>query len=396
MKKWVLFIIALLIVLIGGFFVFSQETNTIKLLTYQEYINKFTLNLKTNNSYAIQGNDVNRKGIIKSFCKNIFEDEQLQKWFQQDNIHTYTYSPQDSVFLKLVCRNINSQFGADSNIPDSVIKMSGVLDWIDNNGNCKDRGGSMNSCNMSMWLSELLHTVINDYTTIKTVWLFWNSTSDWSNMELQIQLFSNDYFGICDGKEGIYLNKNTDKSYCNHPNTYNMLSNYIKKVNQNLSKTSIIDYQGITKIEWSWMIIKTAFVKDCNQEITTDKVWCGLNDFNNLVMNELMYYTMLLNFYKSIVPTSQQYLELTAGSSFANRTLELEEEVFRTNMELEVANNSVWSTLKSIRNLYTRFPVHVWLVAYLEDLVRFRDELVKLYTPIHQTYYKFRNIQVPD
>lgn len=397
MKKWLFAIVGIVVVLLGWFFVFSQDNpNDINLLTYQEYINKFTLNLKTSEAYSIAGNNVNRRGIVRSFCNNIFLDPQLQRWFYQDeSIHRQVFSPQDSMFLKIVCRNINADFGANSLIPDSVIKMGGVISWVDSNNKCA-RSTSMNSCNISMRFSDIFHTIVNDYTNIKIVWLFWNTKPDGSELEKQIQLWTNDYFGICDGKEGIYLNKNTNRWYCNHPNTYNMLSNFIKKLNNNLSKTVVVDFDGIYKIEWTGSLIKRSFVQDCNEEVTADRVWCWLNEFNNLIMNELMYYTMFLNFYKTLIPTSQQYLELKAGWSFADRNIELEQESFRASLEIDVANDSVWSTLRSIRNLYTWFPVHVWLVAYLEDLVRFRDELVDLYTPIHQTYYKFRNIQVPN
>lgn len=395
MKKWVLIVIVLIVTILWWFFAFSQQKDDFKFLTYQEYISRFTTNLKTNNDYSIAGNNINRRGIVRSFCNNIFSDPELKKWFVQDMVHTYIYSPQDSVFMKLFCRNVNTTFGVNSNIPDAVIKAQWVWTWMDSNKKC-NFALDLNWCDMSIRLSDIFHTIINDYTNIKIVWLFWNSSADLSDIKWQIQLFSNDYFGVCDGKEIIYLNKNTDKWYCNHPNTYNMLSNYIKKLNQNLAQTKIIDFTALEKIEWTWSLIKRAFVTDCNQEITSDKVWCGLNDFNNLVMNELMYYTMFLNFYNSLVPTSTQYMELTAWRWVWSNINIVQEEWFRTKLELEVANESVWSTLRVIRNLYTWFPVHVWLVAYLEDLVRFRDELIKLYTPIHQTYYKFRNIQVPD
>ncbi len=39
------------------------------------------------------------------------------------------------------------------------------------------------------------------------------------------------------------------------------------------------------------------------------------------------------------------------------------------------------------------FPVHIGLLAYYEDVLEFRKALVKIYTPIHQLYYKLRNVQ---
>jgi hypothetical protein len=46
-----------------------------------------------------------------------------------------------------------------------------------------------------------------------------------------------------------------------------------------------------------------------------------------------------------------------------------------------------------LKNMYSTFPVHIWLMAYYEDLLVFRKNFVKIYTPIHQLYYKLENQQ---
>ncbi len=35
----------------------------------------------------------------------------------------------------------------------------------------------------------------------------------------------------------------------------------------------------------------------------------------------------------------------------------------------------------------------VGLMAYTEDIINFRKAFVKVYTPLHQLYYKMRNVQ---
>ncbi len=97
--------------------------------------------------------------------------------------------------------------------------------------------------------------------------------------------------------------------------------------------------------------------------------------------------------YAAIIPSDKQFGALTLGKDTAATQEYLDEEARKTQLELEVAEESVFNTAKIVRNIYAQFPVHIGLVAYLEDLVGLRNELVKLYTPMHQMYYKFINAQ---
>jgi hypothetical protein len=91
--------------------------------------------------------------------------------------------------------------------------------------------------------------------------------------------------------------------------------------------------------------------------------------------------------------SSEQFGPLTIGKDKIATQEVLDEEWRKAQIELEVATNAIQQDFKIIRNLFAKFPIHIALVAYLEDLVRFRNTLVKLYTPIHQMYYKLRNTQ---
>jgi hypothetical protein len=103
-----------------------------------------------------------------------------------------------------------------------------------------------------------------------------------------------------------------------------------------------------------------------------------------------------MEFYGHYVVSSEQFGPLSMGRDKSTTQEILDEEARKANLELEVATNSIEQDLKIIRNLFAKFPIHIGLVAYLEDLVNFRNELVKLYTPIHQMYFKLRNAQTYD
>lgn len=48
---------------------------------------------------------------------------------------------------------------------------------------------------------------------------------------------------------------------------------------------------------------------------------------------------------------------------------------------------------KTLQNMQATFPIHIGLLAYYEDVLAFRKSIVQIYTPIHQLYYKLRNVQ---
>jgi hypothetical protein len=50
-------------------------------------------------------------------------------------------------------------------------------------------------------------------------------------------------------------------------------------------------------------------------------------------------------------------------------------------------------SIKMLREMYTTFPIHIWLLIYYEDLYRFRKELAKVVTPLYTLYDKLRNVQ---
>jgi len=110
-------------------------------------------------------------------------------------------------------------------------------------------------------------------------------------------------------------------------------------------------------------------------------------------MNELLFYGLFMKMYAAIIPNDKQFGTLTLGKDASATQEYLDEESWKAQLELEVADEAVFNTIKIVRNLYAQFPIHIGLVAYLEDLVNFRNELVKLYTPVHQMYYKLRNAQ---
>ena len=100
-----------------------------------------------------------------------------------------------------------------------------------------------------------------------------------------------------------------------------------------------------------------------------------------------------MDFYKHYVVSSEQFWPLTIGKDKKITQEGLDKEQWKTQVEIEVNTQAIQQDFKIIRKLISTFPIHIGLVAYLEDLVNFRWEMTKLYTPIRQLYYKLRNVQ---
>lgn len=100
-----------------------------------------------------------------------------------------------------------------------------------------------------------------------------------------------------------------------------------------------------------------------------------------------------MDFYKHYVVSSEQFWPLTIGKDKQETQEVLDMEQRKSQLEVDVNTQAIQQDFKIIRKLISSFPIHIGLVAYLEDLVNFRGELTKLYTPIHQMYYKLRNTQ---
>lgn len=109
-----------------------------------------------------------------------------------------------------------------------------------------------------------------------------------------------------------------------------------------------------------------------------------------------MYYGLFMEFYSHYVVSSEQFAPLSIWKDKTVTQEILDEEWRKAQLELEIASNAIEQDFTILRNLFAKFPIHIGLVAYLEDLVWFRNELVKLYTPIHQMYFKLRNAQTYD
>jgi len=68
-------------------------------------------------------------------------------------------------------------------------------------------------------------------------------------------------------------------------------------------------------------------------------------------------------------------------------------EILNANKNIETAKKSLIKSFDTIKNIYRAYPIHIWYLALMEDFVRLRRSVAKIYTPVDQLRYKLEQAQ---
>ncbi len=337
-----------------------------------------------------------RRSMISSYCNTVFSDD-LADWFQHSSFH---YSPAKSIFLHSICHPLEDSEWFDfdeSEFDDNLLDY--INDWyqqqlIDPQTWC-DYTTDMNDCKFSYMLPTIFGTIMNEYSNIKLASIYWLSNTD---IEESIEEFSNTFFGKpediwCDWKTYLHAQdvEDNNKRHCQHPHTYVYLAWYLQEIQQLLQNAIVLN--------WNEILDQDISSDQCVMNSDTDIIACSIknNDyhwenFKNLLLNETMFYNLFITYFIS----NSNNMELTwfSATSSANTVLrEMSAEVEALQKEVHRSQEAVDLSWDSLINTYSTFPVHIWLMAYREDVINFRDNFAKVYTPVQQMYYRFRNVQ---
>lgn len=59
----------------------------------------------------------------------------------------------------------------------------------------------------------------------------------------------------------------------------------------------------------------------------------------------------------------------------------------------QIATKATHNSIQQVGQIHASFPIHIHLTAYYEVIKKIRNQLARIYTPLHQLYYKLRNVQ---
>lgn len=332
-----------------------------------------------------------KKALLTVYCDTMMNPD-IQNWYLDKANNSIYYSPKFSLFVQALCYWLDNDY-TTFNKQNMIIGTSwdsilwNTPQWCN---------WDMKKCDLSELLPALFNAIMNDHSTLSIAW--WTFTKDTNKV---IDEFSETYFWdaskLCKDKVQYIWQKSAASKIdelCSHPMTHQALKNTIE--------TMGLQKKNLRIIKWDEFWANTP-KNDCN--ISTPNFYDNLfvcaytnkskNDAGkfqyNLRYNELLYYKLLLAWLSNDKLLDERITPLTISSS--SNTTKKNDEIQNLKREEMVSDKAIEIMQKSIDNIRATLPIHFWLQAYYEDVVRFRQSLAKIYTPIHQLNYKLRNIQ---
>ena len=281
---------------------------------------------------------------------------------------------------------------------------------------------SMQPCNFATFLPKIFSTVMNEYSNMKLWSVYWYqqlAVEDveqlWNNQDpaikAAVEQFARTYFGSeaydkawkpiwddnvpCNNPNITYLDP-TDPTWesvhCSHPRAYEFVANTLKWAKRLIDKTKLIDAKKVMSEECKWnerdlLLMRCSFSTYGDVSFASD-----MKSFSNLLLNELMWYNLFVTYYTQAILHDPVYHPLTIWSTDFAYQLWVKE---YTTLQYEqwLAKQSISQMVRMIHQIATNFPIHVWMIAYHEDVLNLRKTITKSYTPFHQLAYKRRNVQ---
>ncbi len=335
---------------------------------------------------------VTTKQIIQTYCSALQEHPSFAG-------EDFVYASQQSAFVFLLCSHVHTvSFDEDlwfssqrffqwtsSATNKWIFRVSSFSGMGISNPECSTMT-NMNGCDLSKVLPPLFTTLLNDYTNLKEASLY--GVTDVSSDKETI-------VGLVNGFAAQYFTPGTvvcgDGS--RYPKTCRVMQNYLR---------SAVSTFANVKLFYPWVLANWAddLVWSCS--LGRDDyalIPCGLfadtrdslQWFTALLYNEQFYYRLFLNYYTLVITANPQIV----SSSPAEISRDLFKKKTRLTTESIRSQKAISSSIRSLRDIYAAFPLHIWFMMYQEDIVSFGKRLASLAEPLYTLYDKLRNVQQP-
>jgi hypothetical protein len=110
--------------------------------------------------------------------------------------------------------------------------------------------------------------------------------------------------------------------------------------------------------------------------------------FVHLIMHEYLNYRVFVDFYAYQMQQRREQL------SDADKNIAFAIELESLAKQRDALEQAIQTSLTDFQDVVATYPLHLGLVLYQEELLRFRDKYAsKLVTPFYTLYEKLRNVQ---
>ena len=368
-------------------------------ISIDEYIKQITSKNIDKTWEWIQQKDKQIYNIFNNLCTSV-----LEKW--SITIPEWnTYNPKQSVFVSIACNSLQSEkkdktaaISADLLPINTILKRKNIRDMgiicsqsqlgsLVSTGNISDIDCENRSFNNNLDYPFIFQKVItqvqNDRTNLSLARIYGTVDSESTEKQLANEYINNHFDTI-----GVV------PELKNYPNTHKRLTEYIKNGKTIQKETYFIDYKKVKdngsslggNIADFFFINATSQIPANYHKINTD-----------ILYNELFFYTLFVSVYTEYLNRFWDTNKQDIPISWWQRNISIWESIilqrWRITQQIEKMKNAVSESIRQLWNLESAYPIHIGFLMYQEDLINIRNNLTKIYLPLHQLHYKLENVQ---
>lgn len=323
----------------------------------------------------------NFREMIKYFCNS------MPNIVSEDR----SFKAEESMFIYYVC-NENPE----------IVKGLFKFEWFWNNKEksyikFKEYGDGNQINQLTKWLPDfyqktenfiqkLFDKIIWSYVSIYQANIYWYI--DDPNKSEFTQHFSKQYFTYWWKDDYIDICA-TNKKY-SYPNTCKKLKEYFYAARNLITSNSdnILNDENIFKN------------KDKNKDKKEDIIvnwlyWGSMDKFINLVYNELMYYSLFIEYYSYLLQSKSEFKNWDV-KNFSDKIVNNKNRVSKMYNNLDASKKAIQTSIQILKEAQYTFPIHIWFLMYSEDVHKFIWNMNKTLTPIYTLQDIFKNVQDPE
>ncbi len=234
------------------------------------------------------------------------------------------------------------------------------------------------------FIQKLFDTIIWSYVSIYQANIYWyindpnksEFTQHFSKQYFKYWDWDNDYIDICA----------TDKKY-SYPSTCKKLKEYFYAARNLITSNAdnILNDENIFKEYDKWE----------KNTITSWLYWGNISKFIDLVYNELMYYSLFIEYYSYLLQSKSEFKNWDV-KNFSDKVVNNKNRVSEMYNNIDGSRKAIQTSIQILKETQYTFPIHIWFLMYSEDIYKFVWNMNKTLTPIYTLQDIFKNVQDPE
>lgn len=404
------FKISIFLTLVSVYFcAWSFASQTLKVWELDTYIKILTDTIDKTNDWKKE-KDKLAYVMIQRICNNLSDNNfnsgkvQFVSSYNAWNSTEWVvkYDAESSVFVTILCNSFLSKDDEKDNknkvfALNTIIKTPTIRSlWlackkIDNtsispsSADCAERTRS-NNTDYSYIFYNLIKLTLNDVFNLAMARTYGVNNANASESDIANAYFVNTFNTL-----GLRPEQKT------YPKAYNTLKNYIKLWKNMQKSTAIINVWSTEKLPSELCIRELFLYYQSDIKCDTDTTHT-LPDYQviatDILYNELFFYALFDQIYNNYLPYYwEEKSDLPLVFQQQTITSALQSQQQRSQAQEKSIVQSLQQSMRQLNNTIAFYPVHIGMLMYQEDLINLRDNLSKIYLPLHQLHYKLQNVQ---